>query len=172
MRAENVLMGKRYSFVRFWLLRDQRVLMLLSVFLLSGSLFDTANAKSCDAVIGLLENNPHLILIKKPEGKHTTEYNSGSVTTLSVSCSLGHPDIAITWDGPTPDNAFYDLVGTAGNLLTHRPASEVVKYSKQCRQEALKDDSEIATIEREDMAIECQAFKRDGGGTTITIFTE
>lgn len=59
-----MLMGKRYSFVRFWLLRDQRVLMLLSVFLLSGSLFDTANAKSCDAVIGLLENNPHLILIK------------------------------------------------------------------------------------------------------------
>ena len=92
--------------------------------------------------------------------------------TLSVGCTVCMPNIAVTWDGPTPDDAFNDLVGTAGNLVTQRPATEVVKFSKQCRQAALKDDSEIATIERKGMAIECQAFERDGGGTTITVFAE
>ncbi|SOB53779.1 hypothetical protein [Pseudomonas lundensis] len=108
----------------------------------------------------------------KTDCKQATDYIRDLNTTLSVSCSQGAPNIAVTWDGPAPDATFYDLVGTAGNLVTRRPASEAVKYSKQCRQEALKDENEIATIEREDMAIECQAFKRDGGGTTITIFTE
>ena len=36
----------------------------------------------------------------------------------------------------------------------------------------MKDDSEIATIEREGLAVECQAFERDGGGTTISVFAE
>lgn len=129
-------------------------------------------AASCEPILQALNQESSLSKTKQSEGKLTTEFSSGPNTFLSVNCVLGKSNIAIAWDGSTPDPTFYDLVGTAGNLLTQRPASEVVKYSKQCRQEALKDDSEIATIELEGMAIECQAFKRDGGGTTITIFTE
>lgn len=131
-----------------------------------------AIASPCDPILAAFNQVSQLEKIKQTGGKQVSEYSGGSNTILSVSCVQGEPNIAVTWDGPTPDEAFYGLVGTAGNLLTQRPASEVVKYSKQCRQEAVKDDSEIATIEREGMAIECQAFKRDGGGTTITIFTE
>lgn len=134
--------------------------------------FPTAYADICPLVLSSLNKNSQLTTIKQFDSNRIIQYSSGSSTTLSVSCAFGKSDIAITWDGPNPDAIFYSLVGIAGNLLTQRPASEVVKYSKQCRQEALKDDSEIATIEREGMAIECQAFKRDGGGTTITIFTE
>lgn len=131
-----------------------------------------AQAVECNTVLTALSEHSQLTQTKQTEGNLTTEYNSGPGTKLSVSCTQGAPNVAATWDGPTPYATFYDLVGIAGNLVTQRPASEVVKYSKQCRQEALKDDSEIATIELEGMAIECQAFKRDGGGTTITIFTE
>lgn len=131
-----------------------------------------AIAHSCDPVFSEFAHDTHWALIKQSESERSTEYSIRPNITLSVSCFQGEPNVAVTWDGPTPDANFYDLVGTAGNLLTQRPASEVVKYSKQCRQEALKDDSEIATIEREGIVIECQAFKRDDGGTTITIFTE
>lgn len=149
-----------------------RVEFSLFVSILLVSLVFNARADQCGIILSELKQTLELTRTKKAEGKQTTDYIRDLNTTLSVSCSQGAPNIAVTWDGPTPNATFYDLVGTAGNLVTHRPASEVVKYSKQCRQEALKDDNEIATIEREDMAIECQAFKRDGGGTTITIFTE
>ncbi len=131
-----------------------------------------AHASLCTIVRSGLNQEHKLTRTRNTPDSQGTEYSSGLNITLSVSCALGKPNVAVVWDGLDPDDAFYDMVGTAGNLLTHRPVSEVVKYSKQCRQEALKDDSEIATIEREGMAIECQAFKRDGGGTTITIFTE
>lgn len=130
------------------------------------------NAQDCAFILSKLSLNSRLAQVEKAEGKQVTEYRHDPNTTLSLSCTQSAPNVAATWDGPTPDATFYNLVGTAGNLLTQRPVSEVVKYSKQCRQEALKDDSEIATIELEGLAIECQAFKRDGGGTTITIFTE
>ena len=132
----------------------------------------SANATPCSVILSSLQVERGIVLMKQSEGRKTTEYSSGPNTVMSVNCYQGTPNIAVTWDGPTPEATFYNLVGTAGNLLTQRPASEVVKDSKQCRQEALKDEGEIATIELEGMAVECQAFKRDGGGTTITIFTE
>lgn len=134
--------------------------------------FPAAYGDACSLVISSLGKYSQLTKTKQSGAILITQYSSGPNTTLSVSCALGAPNIAVTWDGPTPDDAFYDLVGTAGNLVTQRPATEVVKFSKQCRQAALKDDSEIATIERKGMAIECQAFERDGGGTTITVFAE
>lgn len=132
----------------------------------------TAYADSCNTILSALKQETTLTQTKQTEGKQTTEFARGPNASLSVSCTLSAPNIAVTWDGPNPDVAFYDLVGAAGNLVTHRPAAEVVKFSKQCRQEALKDNTEIATIERKGMAIECQAFERDGGGTTITVFAE
>lgn len=134
--------------------------------------FPAAYGDACPLILSSLSENSQLTKIKQSKAILNTQYNSGSSTTLSVSCTLSAPNIAVTWDGPDPDVAFYDLVGAAGNLVTHRPAAEVVKFSKQCRQEALKDNTEIATIERKGMAIECQAFERDGGGTTITVFAE
>ena len=131
-----------------------------------------ACADPCNTILSALKQGTLITQTKQTEGKQTTEFTSGPNILLSVSCAMGLPNIAVTWDGPTPDDAFYDLVGTAGNLVTQRPATEVVKFSKQCHQAALKDDNEIATIERKGMAIECQAFERDGGGTTITVFAE
>lgn len=151
-------------------MRSPSAFLILSSILCGLLFLGECSASSCRRALLVLNQNPQLS--QSEQIKQIAQYRSGSNTTLSVSCSQGTPNIAVTWDGPTPDATFYNLIGTAGNLLTQRPASEVVKYSKQCRQEALKGDSEIATIEREGMAIECQAFKRDGGGTTITIFTE
>lgn len=149
-----------YVFVRIGL----GIMMLVS----SSLIF----ANVCDKTLYALDQESQLIQTKRTRGSQTVEYTSGLNITLFLSCPSDALNVAVTWDGSTPDATFYNLVGTAGNLLTQRPPSEVVKYSKQCRQEALKDDSEIATIEREGIVIECQAFKRDGGGTTITIFTE
>lgn len=143
--------------------------MVFSGFLLLPSL---GYSMSCELLTKDLNESIGLNSMGSVVGKSAVRYVKSPEITFSVSCSQNLPNIAFAWDGPAPDPTFYDLVGTVGNLLSHRPASEVVTYSKQCLQEALNDDSEIATIEREGIVIECQAFKRDGGGTTITIFTE
>lgn len=145
--------------------------MVFSGFLLLPSL---GYSMSCELLTKDLNESIGLNSMDSVVGKSAVRYVKSPEITFSVICSKNLPNIAFVWDGPAPDpdHTFYDLVGTVGNLLSHRPASEVVKYSKQCRQEALKDESEIATIEREGIVIECQAFKRDGGGTTITVFAE
>lgn len=129
-------------------------------------------AEPCNDMLSALQQERHLSQVKQTEGKQTTEYRDGPNIALSLSCSTGTPNIAITWDGPTPDQGFYDLVGRTGSLVSKRTAADVVKASKQCRQQALKDESEIATVEQKGLAIECQSFARDGGGTTITVFAE
>lgn len=131
-----------------------------------------ARAESCDNLLAALQQERHLSQVKQTEGKQTTEYRDGPNILLSLSCSVGAPNVAVSWDGPAPDQAFYDLVGRTGSLVSKRSATDVVKASKHCRREALKDESEIATVEQNGLAVECQAFDRDGGGTTITVFAE
>jgi hypothetical protein len=135
-------------------------------------LSSNALAEPCDTILAALQQERHLSQVKQTEGKQITEYRDGPNIVLSLSCALGKPNVAVAWDGPAPDQAFYDLVGRAGSLVSTRSAADVVKASKQCRKDALKDESEIATVEQKGLAIECQAFARDGGGTTISVFGE
>lgn len=148
------------------------VLMGFGAGLVLLALSTTAFAEPCDDVLAALQQERHLSQVKQTEGKRNTEYRDGPNIALSLSCAVGAPNIAVTWDGPAPDQAFYDLVGRTGSLVSKRPAADIVKASKQCRQQALKDESEIATVEQKGLAIECQAFARDGGGTVITVFAE
>ena len=148
------------------------VLMGFGAGLVLLALSTNAMAEPCDDVLAALQQERHLSQVKQTEGKLTTEYRDGPNIVLSLSCAVGAPNIAVTWDGPAPDQAFYDLVGRTGSLVAKHSAADVVKASKQCRQHALKDESEIATVEQKGLAIECQAFARDGGGTTITVFAE
>lgn len=147
-------------------------LMGLGASLMLLSISTTALAEPCNDVLVALQQERHLSQVKQTDGKQTTEYRDGPNIVLSLSCATGTPNIAVTWDGPAPDKAFYDLVGRTGSLVSNSSAADVVKASKQCRQQALKDESEIATVEQKGLAIECQAFTRDGGGTTITVFAE
>lgn len=132
----------------------------------------TAHGFECDPVLSALQKERHLTQVNQTKNKQTTEFRDGSSITLSVSCGLRNPNIAIVWDGLAPDQAFYDLVGRAGSLVSKRSTVDIVKFSKQCRNEALKDETELASVEQQGLAIECQAFTRDGGGTTIFLFTE
>ena len=136
------------------------------------ALSTNALAEPCDNILAALQQERHLSQVKQTEGKQTTEYRDGPNIVLSLSCAVGAPNVAVTWDGPAPDQAFYDLVGRTGSLVSKLSAADVVKASRQCRQQALKDESEIATVEQKGLAIECQAFARDGGGTTITVFAD
>lgn len=131
-----------------------------------------AQAKSCDTILVTLSLEHNLTRLAQPEEALVIRYRYGQNTSLSVSCSLDKPNVEVTWDGLKPDSSFYELVGRVGSLVSTQSATDVVKASKLCRELAIKDDNEIATIEREGLAVECQVFERDGGGTTISVFAE
>lgn len=136
------------------------------------ALSTNAHASPCDDVLAALQKERHLSQVKQTVGEVTTEYRDGPNITLSVSCALGKPNMMISWDGPQPDQQFYDLVGRAGSLVSPRSAAEIVNASKRCRKQAINDSGEIATVEQKGLAIECQAFIRDGGATIISVFAE
>ena len=140
----------------------------IAVLLLPGK----AKAESCDLILLALSQENSLTRVKASEDALVTHYRYGLNTSLSVSCAFDKPSLEVSWDGLEPDQSFYELVGRVGGLVSSQSRTDVVKSSRLCREQALKDDSEIATIEREGLAIECQAFKRDGGGTTIMVFAE
>ena len=148
------------------------LLMAWGISLIFQTSLALASTPSCDAVINAIQQGFQLVKDTPTQSQQTVAFSRGGNTKVYFSCTLGKPDVAFYWDGSAPDVGFYELVGRVGNLVSQSPVPEVVKLSKQCRQEALKDGSEIATIEQKGLAIECQAFERDGGGTTITVFAE
>lgn len=135
------------------------------------TLSSDALADDCETILSKLQAESHLTLDRQTEGKQTTHFRDGRNITLSLSCATGLPNLAISWDGAQPDPQFYDLVGSAGSLVSTRSPADIRKYSKQCRTRALNDSGEIATVEQRGVVIECQAFVRDGGGTIIYIFS-
>jgi len=129
-----------------------------------------ASAQPCAPVHTAVEQGLKLVQDTAVQSKQTVAYRDGPHARLYVNCPSGKVDIAVSWAGPTPDAKFYKLVGQAGNLVSRQPATDVVKAAKQCRQQALQDDFEIASVEQGSLAIECQAYTRDGGGTSFSIF--
>ena len=93
-------------------------------------------ANRCNETLYALSEIFQLIQTGQPDGRRTTGYRSWSNATLSVRYILGSPDIALTLNRLSPDDSFYKSVGTAGSLMANRPADHIIKYSKQCRQDA------------------------------------
>ncbi|KOY02855.1 hypothetical protein [Pseudomonas nunensis] len=135
-------------------------------------LSSTVCAEPCETILATLQQEGQLFQTTQTADKQTTQYRGGNNITLSVNCSFGKPNVFISWDGQKPDQQFYGLVGRVGSLVSSRSAADIVTVSKQCRERAIKDSGEIATIEKKGLAIECQAFSRDGGGTSISVFAE
>jgi hypothetical protein len=133
-------------------------------------LSSAARAGSCETILAALQQERHLFQTKQTADKQTTQYRDGPNITMSFNCAFGKPNVYISWDGEKPDQQFYDLVGRAGSLVSPLSAADIVKVSKQCREHAIKDSGEIATVEQKGLAIECQAFSRDGGGTATGVF--
>lgn len=131
-----------------------------------------AVAQSCESVLQALEHEKGLSLVQKAGAMQVTHYKASERVTLDVNCMAEKPSVGAYMAGPIADQPFYALVGRAGSLISKGAAADIIKAAKQCRKEALQDESEMSTVEQKGLAIECQAFVRDGGSTTITVFAE
>ncbi|MDA9407931.1 hypothetical protein [Bradyrhizobium sp. CCBAU 45384] len=76
--------------------------------------------------------------------------------------------VSLNWDASGfPPNEWFALAATAGNAVTSVDRTKLEVAAHRCHRAALKDQSELATIELHGAAVECQAFTRDGGGVVV-----
>jgi hypothetical protein len=82
------------------------------------------------------------------------------------------PDLYVAWDRQAkPSGATGKLIASAGEYLTGATQDELKQELAKCVTEALKPNSgELAQRESRGVKIECQAFARDGGGGSATIY--
>lgn len=79
-------------------------------------------------------------------------------------------NVSLSFDGAYPSNTFFDLVATAAATSLRIPAAEVRRMAVLCHKTALADSEETAETASKAAKVECQAFRRDGGGTLISVW--
>jgi hypothetical protein len=86
------------------------------------------------------------------------------------SRNVARAGIYLSWDGPFPSNSWFHLAAAAGHAVTGKDLPSLNKAIRDCHRAALKDKSELSGLDVPQAKIECQAFTRDGGGTTVSIW--
>lgn len=92
---------------------------------------------------------------------------------FSLDCSpYGRLAIFLSAHSAFPEPLFYALAAQAGAIVTHQSSAKLKAAALQCHSKALKSKDEDADLKVGDVAVECTAFMRDGGGTTISIASQ
>jgi hypothetical protein len=101
----------------------------------------------------------------------------GHVGAASVTygCPFGpkqKSDLTVYWDGkPRPPADIAALIAKGGEFVTGATRAEIMTETSACVTDALKSSAtELADREVRGVKIECQAFARDGGGGSATIY--
>jgi hypothetical protein len=97
------------------------------------------------------------------------------VDDVAYGCPLvptQKPDLRVGWEGQArPPSNVMAVISKGGEFLTGATRTELTKETLECVASALKPDaSELAERQVRGVKIECQAFKRDGGGGYVTIY--
>jgi hypothetical protein len=94
---------------------------------------------------------------------------------VTYGCPFGpkqKPDFAVYWEGKArPPADIVALIAKGGEFVTGATRAEITAEMSACIAAALKPDAaEMADREIRGVKIECQAFSRDGGGGSVTIY--
>jgi hypothetical protein len=77
--------------------------------------------------------------------------------------------VSLSWETAYPSNSWFDIAARAGTAVTG--AKKLEPLIRKCHRTALASKSELAELDAPNVAkIECQAFTRDGGGVTMSIW--
>lgn len=84
--------------------------------------------------------------------------------------SFGPGNVSISFDGAYPPSSYFDLVARAAASSLKVQPEEVRRLAIQCHKAALATNDETAEAGSRAVSIECQSFRRDGGGTLVSVW--
>lgn len=83
---------------------------------------------------------------------------------------IGPGHVSISFDGAYPPNGYFDLVARAASASMGFPGEEARRLAVTCHRKALADAEELGEASTRTIRVECQSFRRDGGGTLIGVW--
>lgn len=100
------------------------------------------------------------------------QIDGGDVTMGCAKLIKYQPDIYVGWFGSAmPPHRTVRFIARAGAYLTGATEDEISAETSACAKAALAPDAgEISQREFRGVGVSCQAFARDGGGGSVTIF--
>lgn len=96
-------------------------------------------------------------------------------TEMTVGCprwSSGPEEYSFTlnWNGALPLREFYVLAAKGGSIVHDEAEKLLAKAVGRCIQAAHRSPTELANVLSPKARLECQAFTRDGGGASVSIW--
>jgi hypothetical protein len=96
-----------------------------------------------------------------------------SARDLSLSCTSPEKiGVYARWDSAEPPAAFFDLATKAGVATTGELMSTLGLAIRNCHRAALQGRTEFAATETPMAKVECQAFARDAGGASVSVWVK
>lgn len=78
--------------------------------------------------------------------------------------------VSLSWENAYPSNDWFRTAADAGSAVTGVLSKILEGAIRNCHRIALKSKTELAEFEVPNGKIECQAFTRDGGGVSMSIW--
>ncbi len=135
---------------------------------------DDEEAKKAECLDGAQKLAVHMHAALGRQTHSMVEIANAPVSGVSYGRAFGKfgPDLFVAWEkSAKPSAATVSFIASAGEFLTGASASELKQELTACVTEALKPKSgELANREFRGAKMECQAFSRDGGAGSVTIY--
>lgn len=136
-----------------------------------------AASQACDALTAkVVKATGADVLRKSPTGLQVF-FRDPFAKEMSLGCidpgnpKYAHPFVEASYDSAYPSLYYFDLLAMAANAALGFQVQNVKDASERCKETALANANETATIDAgAHIHIECQAFTRGDGGTSIGVF--
>jgi hypothetical protein len=128
---------------------------------------------ACDPLIANVVQATDAAFERRSPSGEVVFFKHPAAEELTLQCPtpiFTHPDINAAFDGSYPPGTFFDLIALTANAALGLKRRDARAASVECHRQALGDKYEVATVERGEAHVECQAFTRDGGATSIGVF--
>lgn len=128
-----------------------------------------ANADECDDQIPAVVAASGATVIRKTElGRYHMRHPL--LSELVVSCVPLSNYVAATFDGAFPPPAYFELIAKIGEVHLKEKSALIRAGAEQCHRLAQRSKTELGDTKTSNTVIDCQSFKRDGGGTIVSVF--
>ena len=97
-------------------------------------------------------------------------FHHPSADHLTINnCTSGQMFMTATVERSDAPGTFFDIVGRVGSRVTDASGMAVRDAAAACVTKALRRADEAAEMAVAHAAVECRAFRRDGGGTWVSV---
>ena len=131
---------------------------------------DTPQCK--EAISGIVRDTNARFERASPDGDNAFLQHPAA-TDILLTCSADMPtSVSASWKGAYPPNAYFEFLASSGAVITGERKSKVLQRLRACQLSALKDKDEVAELHFRSIEIDCQAYTRDGGGTSLSVWAK